>query len=219
MWLSDNGGMLSRPLFGVFAFVLATCAACGGSTQTVTPKQGARFLLGASSFAVQEVDHSTDPRPSGQFVSTFTGERTSVATEAHVVQPGPDAVSYTLYATTHTYCHVGEDLSSGGFCEAGNGNDDFLTFVSLPILRSIADGQSRVRSSGASFSISGTSRNRSVSPPTTVMWQGTGQVQGRYIANLQYRVSDSRGGVQMVTVNYTKVGSAPSIQPPSHLPS
>jgi hypothetical protein len=67
--------------------------------------------------------------------------------------------------------------------------------------------------------LSRASKNRSISPPTNVMWQGTGQVQGRVIASLQYRVSDSRGGVQMVTVSYTKVGTASSIQPPSRLPS
>ena len=217
--LSDNGRMSLRPLVGVFAFVLVTCAACGAPTQAVTPRQGARSLLGASSFAVQEVDHSTDPRPSGQFVSTFIGERTPVATEAHVVETGANPVSYTLYATTHTYCHVGTDLSGGGFCDPGDGNDDFITFVSRPIVRSIADGQSHVRSSGASFTFSGASTSQSANPPTTVKWQGTGQVQGNYLAHLHYRVSDSRGGVQMVTVTYTEVGSAAAIQPPANLPS
>jgi hypothetical protein len=209
-----------RALFGVFVLVLflVPCAGCGGSTQAVMPKEAARSLLGASSFAVDEVDHSTDPRPSGQFVSTFTGERTQVATEAHVEQTGSNPVSYTLYATTHTYCHVGADLSGGGFCEAGNGNEDYLSFVSLFILRSIASGKTRAHSSGASFSFSGASKDQQTSPPTTTKWQGTGQVQGNYISSLRYRLSDSKGGVQIVVASYTKVGSGPPIQPPPHLP-
>jgi hypothetical protein len=199
--------------------VLASCAACGGSSSAVTPEEAADALLGAPGFAIHEVDRSSSSTSSGQFVTTFIGERTRLATEASVVKTGNNPSSYTLYATRRTYCHVGTNLTGGGFCMPGDGMNDFITFVSFSILKEIADGQTHVHANGPNFTFSGSGTSGSAKPTIFVEWQGTGRIAGGYVASLQYRVSDSQGGNQNIAAEYSHVGTSIPIHPPPRLPS
>jgi hypothetical protein len=211
---------MTARLLGLCVLVVVACSACGSPVHNnVSPRQAASNLLGSTGFDVREVDRATEPKPSEGFVDTFVGERTLRATKGTVVKTGYQPITYTLYATLTTYCHLGPQESGGGYCNPGNGNDDYLTFVSLGLLRSIAAGGSRVTTTGKNFSFSGSATDHSTDPPVTERWFGTGMVTGKYLSHLQYRLTDSLGGTEAVTATYSNIGTVPTIHPPSSLPN
>jgi hypothetical protein len=185
--------------------------------QTVSGGTAAERLL-ATSFSIKESDVSRSPVSSGNFELTMAGRRSESAVEAteHFTPSGSQHLNFTLYATKSVYCHLGSDLSTGGFCDRFDGYDRGITFESLAYLRSIASGKSVVTSRGRTLSFSGSAVSSSSTTGTVHQhWTGTLVIRDGLIANMQFKSSDSLGGVAHDAAAFTVDHGMPAISPPS----
>jgi hypothetical protein len=200
----------------LIAVVIGGCATDSG-VRTVSGRTAAERLL-ATSFAIRETDDSTSPVSSGNFELTMSGRRSGEAIEAteHFVPSGSPRLIFTVYASKTVYCHLGSDLASGGFCDLGDGYDNYISFESISFLRSIASGKSVVTSKGRTASFSGSDVSTSSTYGTVhEHWTGTLAIGNGLITKMQYSQSDSLGGVGHGSAAFSADGRVAAIAPPS----
>ena len=200
-------------------FVLTCAAAACGSSTSSSPAQAAanaaNRLLGAQNFTFHESDHATSPISTGNFSLTTAGTRTQQAVLGTVVgttSGGP--TRFTLYATKNTYCHIGDNTAGSAGCAAGDGYDDYLTFDALYYLRTIAKDAAHVQASGGDYTFSGSAVNNSTTPSIHEAWHGSFKIAGGYIVQLQYTQTGSEGAVGTGSVDFSKIGTSPSVNTP-----
>jgi hypothetical protein len=204
------------------AFLAVATSACGSGGSSAPAKAGADaavHLLSAPNFRFTESDHATSPIAVGNFLLITSGIRTQSALLGTVSNTAQESTTtFTLYATKQTYCHLGGNLPGGGGCAAGNGYDDYITFLASYYLRSIEKRTAHVTQTGATYRFSGSSLNTSTTPNVQLSWHGSFKISGGYLVELQYTQTGSEGAVQTGTITFTNIGTAPAISAPPGAP-